>query len=247
MVDGVEVVPLRDAVGPLGAPLRRPLAEIFANASAADWAGLDTGEWVLEFRCYLLRDRSGRTVLVDTGIGGTDSLAAGWAPVPGRLPEELAAAGTAPDEIDVVVITHVHSDHVSGTVLGGVPAFPNARHVLQRAEVEWASGAVRERVLGPLGERVQVVDGDVEVVPGIRVIHTPGHTPGHQVVRVGDLVLTGDLVLHAVQLKNPAVTYLYDDDAEQAAATRMAVLDEIRAAGGTIGTAHLAEPFVPVP
>jgi glyoxylase-like metal-dependent hydrolase (beta-lactamase superfamily II) len=166
--------------------------------------------------------------------------------VPGRLPEELAAAGTAPDEIDVVVITHVHSDHVSGTVLGGKPAFPNARHVLQRAEVEWASGATRERVLGPLGERVHVVDGDAEVLPGIRVIHTPGHTPGHQVVRVGDLVLTGDLVLHAVQLANPAVTYLYDDDAEHAAATRMALLDEIRAAGGTIGTAHLPEPFTPL-
>ena len=66
-------------------------------------------------------------------------------------------------------------------------------------------------------------------------------------VQVGDLVLTGDVVLHAVQLANPAVTYLYDDDAEQAAATRVALLDEIRAAGGAIGTAHLAEPFVPVP
>lgn len=60
---------------------------------------------------------------------------------------------------------------------------------------------------------------------------------------MGDLVLTGDLVLHPVQLANPKITYLYDNDTELAAAARIALLSEIRAAGGTIGTAHFADPF----
>ncbi|MFL6140337.1 MAG: MBL fold metallo-hydrolase [Labedaea sp.] len=242
-VAGVEVIPLCDAIGPMGPSLRRPLPEIFPNAAEADWAGLDTTDWVLHFRCYLLRDSAGRTVLVDTGIGGPDSLAASWAPVPGRLPEELAEAGVTPTGVDVVIITHLHSDHCGGAVADGLPAFPNARYVLQRADVAWAAAPTRERVLGPLGEQLHTVDGDAEVLPGIRVIHTPGHTPGHQVVRVGDLTLTGDLVLHPVQLANPGVRYRYDDDAERAAATREALLAEIRASDGTIGTAHFPDPF----
>src|SRR5947209_6886215 len=218
-VSGVEVTPLCDAIGPMGPSIRRPLAEIFPNATAADWAGLDTAEWILHFHCYLLREDSGRTVLVDTGIGGTDSPAASWAPVPGALHEELEVVGVAPGDIDVVVLTHLHSDHASGATTEGAPAFPAARYVVQRADVDWAAGPIIDHVLKPLGEQLTVVEGDVEVRPGIRVVHTPGHTPGHQVVRVGDLVLTGDVVLHPVQLANPAVTYLYDADAEQAAAT----------------------------
>lgn len=238
---GTEVTPLCDAVGPMGPSIRRPLPEIFPNAAPADWAGLDTDEWILHFHCYLLRDPSGRIVLVDTGIGAIDSPAASWAPVPGVLGEELAAVGVSPNDIDVVVLTHLHSDHASGATAGGVPAFPSARYVVQRADVDWASGPMVEHVLRPLREHLHIVDGDTEVLPGIQAVHTPGHTPGHQVVRLGDLVLTGDLILHPVQLANPAVTYLYDDDPEHAAATRIAFLS--RLGDGTLGTAHFAEPF----
>jgi glyoxylase-like metal-dependent hydrolase (beta-lactamase superfamily II) len=223
-VDGVEVIPLCDGVGPMGPALRRPLPEIFPEARDEDWAGLDRdGEWVLHFHCYLLRG-NGRTVLVDTGIGGVDSPAASWAPVPGALLGELAAVGTEPGDVDVVVLTHLHADHASGATTGTEPVFANARHVLQRAESQWASDAIRDVVLRPLGERIDLVDGDAEVAKGIRVHHTPGHTPGHQVVRVGDLVLTGDK--------------------ERAAASRVALLNDIRLAGGLVGTAHCAEPFI---
>src|SRR6266545_3321472 len=108
MVAGIEVIPLCDAVGPMGPSIRRPLQEIFPNAGPADWAGLNTAEWILHFHCYLLRDHSGRTVLVDTGIGGVDSPAASWAPVPGMLAAELAAVGVSPNDIDVVILTHLH-------------------------------------------------------------------------------------------------------------------------------------------
>lgn len=135
MVAGVEVVPLCDAVGPMGASIALPLQEIFPEATARDWTGLDAQTWILHFHCYLLRDRAGRTVLVDTGIGGPDSPAASWAPVPGMLQRELTAAGASPGDIDVVVLTHLHSDHASGATIDGAPAFPNARYVVQQAEV----------------------------------------------------------------------------------------------------------------
>ncbi|GAA4181789.1 MBL fold metallo-hydrolase [Streptosporangium oxazolinicum] len=237
-VAGVEVFPLCDAVGPMGDAIRRPMSQMFPGGRHGE-----PDEWIMHFHCYLLRDASGRTVLVDTGIGPRDSPAASWAPVPGALDAELARVGTAPGEVDAVVITHLHSDHASGAVVAGSPVFGNARHVLQRAEIDAADEAVLDRVVRPLGERVHAVDGGAEVLPGVRVLLTPGHTPGHQVVQVGDLVLTGDVVLHPVQLEDPRVPYLYDADPELAAATRVELLDRVRAEGGTIGTAHFAEPF----
>ncbi|MER6176833.1 MBL fold metallo-hydrolase [Streptosporangium sp. NPDC001681] len=237
-VAGVEVFPLCDAVGPMGDSIRRPMREMFPGGCHGE-----PDEWILHFHCYLLRDAAGRTVLVDTGIGPGDSPASSWAPVPGALGTELARVGTAPEEVAAVVITHLHSDHASGAVVAGAPAFPNARYVLQRAEIDAAAETVLDHVVRPLGERVQVVDGGAEVLPGIRVLLAPGHTPGHQIVQVGDLLLTGDVVLHPVQLENPRVTYLYDDDPELAAATRVELLDRVRAERGTIGTAHFAEPF----
>ncbi|MCG5217607.1 MBL fold metallo-hydrolase [Streptosporangium sp. KLBMP 9127] len=227
----------------MGPSIRRALTETFPGTSAADF---DADPWVLHFHCYLLRDRGGRLVLVDTGIGAADSPASSWAPVPGGLRGELARVGVEPGQIETVVLTHLHSDHASGAVEDGVVAFPNARHVLQRAEIEVASGAVAQQIVRPLEDRLQVVDGEVEVLPGIRVIPAPGHTPGHQVVRVGELVMTGDVVLHPVQLADPKVTYVYDDDPETAAATRIALLDELRAERGMIATAHFPDPFTRV-
>ncbi|GAA2073580.1 MBL fold metallo-hydrolase [Actinomadura alba] len=243
VVAGVEVVPLCDAVGPMGPSLRRPLDETFLGASPEDWAGLDTAGWTLHFHCYLLRTPDDRLILVDTGIGGTDSPAASWAPVPGRLGAELAAAGAGPADVDVVVLTHLHSDHASGSVTAGAPAFPNARYVIQQDELDWVGGPVLERVVHPLRDHLQVVSGPAALTGDVEVLPTPGHTPGHQSVRVGPLVLSGDAVLHPVQLANPAVTYAHDEDPELAATTRKALLERVRAQNGLIGTGHFPEPF----
>ncbi|MCK2214518.1 MBL fold metallo-hydrolase [Actinomadura sp. ATCC 31491] len=238
-VSGVEVTPLCDAVGPMGAAIRRPLPEMFPGS------GLPDEPWVLHFHCYLLRSATGRLTLVDTGIGGTGSPAASWAPVPGTLAGELAAAGVAPADVETVVLTHLHSDHASGVVTDdGRPAFENARHVLQRAELDAAQGGTLDRLIAPIKDLVQVVEGDAEVAPGVRAHLAPGHTPGHQIVRAGDVAMTGDLVLHPAQLADPAVRYVYDDDQEAAARTRAEVLERLRAERAVLATAHFSEPFV---
>ena len=96
-----------------------------------------------------------------------------------------------------------------------------------------------------------MVDGDVTLLPGLRLRHTPGHTPGHQValLRTADetLALTGDLLLHAAQLVDPAVTYLFDGDPDAARASRIALLDELRGGTAVLATSHPTEPFHPVP
>ncbi len=238
-MSGVEVTPLCDAVGPMGASIRRPLAEMFPGA------GLPDEPWVLHFHCYLLRSAAGRLTLVDTGIGGADSPASSWAPVPGTLAAELSAAGVTPAEIDTVVLTHLHSDHASGVVTDdGRPAFENARYVLQQAELDAAQGPSLHRLITPIKGQLQVVEGQAEVAPGIHVHLAAGHTPGHQIVRVGDMAMTGDLVLHPVQLDDPAVRYLYDDDQEAAARTRAEVLGTLRTEHAILATAHFSEPFL---
>ncbi|MEU0521148.1 hypothetical protein [Streptosporangium sp. NPDC006007] len=91
-VAGVEVLPLCDAVGPMGESIRRPLPEMFPGGCRGE-----SDDWVPHFHCYLLRDTSGRTVLVDTGVGPEGSPASSWAPVPGALGAGLARVGTAPE------------------------------------------------------------------------------------------------------------------------------------------------------
>jgi glyoxylase-like metal-dependent hydrolase (beta-lactamase superfamily II) len=211
------------------------------------------GEWVLHFHCFLLRVPGGPTVLVDTGLGTDKSPASSWAPVPGVLFGALEDAAVSPEGVDTVVLTHLHSDHASGAVLDGKPLFPNARHVVQEDEVRWLKGeggAVLDDVVRPLREAglLDVVKGESRLSEEIEVFATPGHTPGHQSVMVGEdrLVVSGDVVLHPVQLADPSVKYLYDEDADAAASTRMELLRRMRRSRGVLAAPHLPEPFVSV-
>ncbi|MEV4083761.1 MBL fold metallo-hydrolase, partial [Nonomuraea fuscirosea] len=163
---------------------------------------------------------------------------------PGTLTGELAAAGVEPAEVTTVILTHLHSDHASGTVADGRPAFENARYVLQRAELDAANGRMLDEVVTTIKGQLHVVEGDAEVAPGVHVHAAPGHTPGHQIARVGEVAMTGDLILHPVQLADPGIRYLYDDDQEAAARTRTEVLDRLRAEHAVLATAHFSEPFL---
>ncbi|WP_153535301.1 MBL fold metallo-hydrolase [Actinomadura macrotermitis] len=246
----------------MGPALRRPVEETFPGAAPELWERMraeepaafgPSGEWILRFHCFLLRPPGGGLTLVDTGIGPAGSPAAAWAPVPGRLPAALAGAGVAPGDVGTVVLTHLHSDHASGAVVAGAPLFPNARHLVQERELAGLrreGGPVLDAVVRPLLDAglVDAADGEARLAPDVRAVPTPGHTAGHQSVVLGDdrLLVAGDVVLHPVQLADPAVTYLYDDDPARAAATRADLLARLRARGGTIAAPHLPRPFVDV-
>ncbi|MGW7297409.1 MBL fold metallo-hydrolase [Streptomyces sp. NPDC054829] len=259
-----EIIALPDGEGPFFSPR----AEAFPGATAAQWAEADAydpgavdaeGRWLLRFRAFAIRDDNGVT-LVDAGIGPADSPAAAWAPVPGVLPESLAAAGIEPGDVDTVVLTHLHTDHVGwavvtesgGTSGGRRPYFPRAEYLLQRAEfdaLDALNPELRETltdVLSATGQ-LRLLDGDTPLRTG-RVVATPGHTPGHQSVLVGDgrelALITGDLLVHALQLLHPQLAYAHEVDAETARLSRQRLLDPVTATTLHLATPHLSEPFV---
>jgi glyoxylase-like metal-dependent hydrolase (beta-lactamase superfamily II) len=260
-----EVIALLDASGPFRLS---SAADAFPDATPEDWRragrvdpeafGAD-GAWRLAFRCFAIRRPGGRFVLVDAGVGPAQSPAASWAPVPGRLPDLLPVAGIDRGDVDTVVLTHLHADHVGWSVLpDGEPLFPAARHVVQRhevAEVESQGGAVVDAVVRPL-QRTGLLD---EVEDRVRLtsvggnhvtlLPTPGHTVGHQSVLVEGggraALVTGDVLVHALQLVNPDLAYAFESDRALARRTRRALLADAEERSAVLATAHLTRPFVP--
>lgn len=171
--------------------------------------------------CLLVRTPD-VNVLIEAGIGPklSDKERANFAydRTPG-LPDSLAEAGLRPEDIDLVVVTHLHFDHCGALVTVGrdgelTPLFPRATHVVQARELQaWRQPDPRSKPsykpenLAALEQarRLRVVDGDVEVGPGIRVRVTGGHTAGHQAVYVTDqeqtVVFTGDFLFMRAFLK----------------------------------------------
>lgn len=148
----------------------------------------------------------GGALLVDTGVGGPDELLSDWQVVNRSVADALAEIDMTPADIDVVINTHLHFDHC-----GQNAVFRHAACHVQRAELD------RARRESPdlydwfdfMNARFELIDGDAEVVPGVSVIATPGHTRGHQSVLVAGAdgapeVLIGDAAYTSVQFGGPA-------------------------------------------
>jgi glyoxylase-like metal-dependent hydrolase (beta-lactamase superfamily II) len=177
-----------------------------------------------------LVDTGAEKVLFDTGLGA------------GGLIKALAQAGHTPDDIDVVVLTHMHPDHIGGLMKDGVPAFPNARYVTGSAEYNfWSARDAGDRVgdlvaknVTPLADRMSFLDDAGSVTSGITAMAAFGHTPGHMTYMLESgnrqLVLTADLANHYVwSFARPDWSITFDVDKPQAAASRRKVLGMLAA------------------
>jgi glyoxylase-like metal-dependent hydrolase (beta-lactamase superfamily II) len=156
----------------------------------------------LALRCLLV-EAPEALVLVDTGVGSKedakfrDIYAVRNEGRPTRLEDSIRAAGFRPGKIDLVILTHLHFDHSGGnTCRKGervVPTFPNATYIVAREDYataidrnERTADSYRRENWEPLEKtnQLRLVDGDQEIVPGVSLVHTPGHTPGHHSVKV---------------------------------------------------------------
>lgn len=196
-------------------------------------------------------------VVVDTGFGE-----GGRANGMGLLVQRMAAAGFAPEDVDVVALTHLHGDHIGGLTEGSTPTFPNARYVVGREELAfWTS---EEAKTGPRAENAQAVatkvvpfegrmtllaDGD-EVVPGMVARAAFGHTPGMLAFEVdgGDgakVLLAADTFSQfVVSFQRPEWHVRFDQDKEAAAATRQRLAERLADEGMAVMGYHLPFPGV---
>ncbi|MGE3855799.1 MAG: MBL fold metallo-hydrolase [Dehalococcoidia bacterium] len=218
----------------------------------------------LALNCVLLRSQ-GRTVLIETGVGGKPGDRETATPAEdGTLLTSLAALGVAPEEIDVVVNSHLHFDHCGWNTMvdpadgGGerlVPTFPNATYVINAQEWQDAThpnertrGTYFARNLDPIADRLTLADGELKITDEVRFVPAPGHTAGHStvVIRSGQEwgVYLGDMAQHRTQLERTAWVSSFDVLPLVSMDTKRALIDECIVANALVMYTHGAYPGV---
>jgi glyoxylase-like metal-dependent hydrolase (beta-lactamase superfamily II) len=227
--------------------------------AAAITVGLDdNGEMAVPYNCLLIRS-GGRVALVDAGLGA--EAATEWGEPAGRLMDSLAVSSVTADQVDVVIISHAHLDHIGGLTVaadgGRVPVFARARHYFCQAEWDFwtsdeAAGQFPELAdwagthLPPLSQAglVELISEETEVLPGVRLVPAPGHTPGHLVVALasGDdaALYLGDAVLDEANFAHPDWVSVFEWNPGMAVATRKALIDLAIAENQLLIGSHLA-------
>ncbi|AXE24820.1 MBL fold metallo-hydrolase [Streptomyces globosus] len=261
-VHRIDETPLPPATGPWLLPAATPevvAGEDWLRPHFADGAGvlhLDSHSFAFT--------AGGLRVLVDTGIGnGKQRANPAWHDLDTGYLERLTAAGYPPEAVDLVLLTHLHADHVGWNTRKQngrwIPTFPHARYVASRTEREfWAGHAMdeaRRRMFldsvvpveeAGLLDLVDVPAGGVGITPQVRLLPTPGHTPGHTAVEVagrgGTAVITGDCIHHPVQVARPGIGSCADIDPELAEATRRELLASLAGTDTLLLGTHFAPP-----
>lgn len=252
-IGNVEIIPLLDTAA------EAPWSALFPNAAAEAWAphkeflSEDGSKLTLAISSFLVR-ASGKTVLVDTGIGAKDRP---FFPN-GRLPEAIAEAGVKIEDIDIVLATHIHIDHVGWHTTardgGFVPTFPKATHVFNRDEwAYWTAPDVAKATpwvidcVQPLegAADISLVDGEHRLTDELTLLQTPGHTPAHISVAIASAgeagVIIGDVCHHPAQVTE-GWSPVFDMNPVLSAQSREKLLQRIEADRMTVIAGHFPHP-----
>jgi len=223
-----------------------------------------TGHLIFCFQSYILRTAH-HTILVDSCIGNDKERPnrPGWHKRSGSYLAELAGIGVDPAEIDFVLCTHLHADHIGWNtqLVDGrwVPTFPNARYVMARREYDFWEQRYQSDPGGPRqiafadsvlpvveANKAEFVDGDHQIEDTVWIEPAPGHTPGNVVVNVrsGDdsAVLLGDSIHHPIQLKHPDWSCMACEDKAQSAVTRRGLIERYADTSTVMAPAHFIAP-----
>jgi glyoxylase-like metal-dependent hydrolase (beta-lactamase superfamily II) len=179
-------------------------------------------------------------ILFDTGWNAADTTSA------------LTEAGYTPDQVDVVVLTHMHPDHIGGLMADGKPAYPNARYVTGAVEYDaWdmSGNKMFEKQMRPLAEKTSFINGGDAIASGITGLDAFGHTPGHMTYMLESggkqLLLGADFANHYVwSLAYPDWQVRFDKDKEQAVKTRRRILDMLATDGVPMIGYHMPWPGI---
>ena len=243
-VGNVEIVSLSDGHGEM-AP-----TEVFADSSIEQWRSefpelLDgVGHIHPRFGSAAIRS-SGKLLIVDTGLQAPD----------GTLLEEMRAKGVDRDAVDIVVLTHLHGDHVGWNLTDGRPTFPRARYLVSRADWEyWTGPEVREGA-PHIGEQVlplqdldilDLIEGEHEITDELTAVPTPGHTPGHISVAVASRgergFILGDVAHSPAQAHFTEWSPVFDVDPVQSLRTRRETLGRLEMEGTLVSAGHFPDP-----
>ena len=175
--------------------------------------------------CFIV-ETGGKKILFDTGNGTARG---------GKMLERLKAAGISPEDIDFLVITHFHGDHIGGMTLGGKAVFTKAEvYVPDKEYASWLAMSSRNvrnamHAMSAYGSRLHRFNYGEPLPLGIKAMPAPGHTPGHTVYRIGRLFIAGDL-MHGfdLQIKDLDICPDYDMDREQAVESRRKYIEYVR-------------------
>lgn len=253
---GAEVTVVSDGPLPLGDP-----AGAFSGVPKEDVQTLLTDNFLSASNIVLEQNApivnlGDKLVLFDTGMG-TSQL---FGSTTGRLQKSIAEAGINPGDIDAVVCSHAHIDHIGGLVdANDKPCFPNAQIYLSEADFNfWTDesklgSSLKDFIvhacknLMPLRDRLVFFKDGQEFLPCVTAMHAPGHTVGHHIFMIESdgqcFAFLGDLAHHQVLLlERPRMEFAYDTDPKQAAASRVKMLDMLAAKKIAVLSYHFAWP-----
>jgi len=210
------------------------------------------GEEVHGLNCLYI-DSGTYEILIDTGCGD------GFQATAGHLVKNLEAEGIKCSDIDRIIVTHGHIDHVSGSFDSkGKPVFPNARYITSESEWEyWLTSPgsnelhnmffdfARKNLL-PIRDQLDLVKDDAEILPGIRFMSAPGHTPGNVMIDISSkenrLLCIGDIIHSQLEFTNPEHLIVFDVTPAQAVQTRTQILSDIANSGILVYAGHFPFP-----